>query len=45
MLPAVQALGEAEVKLARMLRANIIDLIFTEDSDAMVFGARHVARE
>jgi hypothetical protein len=41
MLPAVRALGEAEVELARMSRANI----FTEDSDAMVFGARHIARE
>ncbi|KIM72705.1 hypothetical protein PILCRDRAFT_81659, partial [Piloderma croceum F 1598] len=29
----------AEVELARMLRANIIDLVFTEDLDTMVFGA------
>jgi Holliday junction resolvase YEN1 len=40
-----QALGEAEVKLACMSRANVIDLVLTEDSDAMVFGAHRIARE
>jgi hypothetical protein len=45
MLPAVRALGEVEVELARMSRANIIDLIFTEDSDAMVFDVMLSASE
>jgi Holliday junction resolvase YEN1 len=29
--------GEAEVELVRMSRAGVIDLVFTEDSDAIVF--------
>jgi Holliday junction resolvase YEN1 len=37
-----QALGEAEVKLARMSRAGVIDLVFTKDSDAVVFGTVQV---
>ena len=40
-----QALGEAEVELACMSRANIVDLVLTEDSDAVVFGVRRIARE
>ncbi|KIM87276.1 hypothetical protein PILCRDRAFT_270457 [Piloderma croceum F 1598] len=39
------ASGEAEVELARMSRAGIFDLVLTEDSDAMLFGALRVARE
>jgi len=39
------ALGEAEVELAHMLRASIVDLLLTEDSNAMIFGTLHIARE
>jgi Holliday junction resolvase YEN1 len=40
-----QALGEAEVELARMSQAGVIDLVFTEDSDAVVFGTVQVVAE
>jgi hypothetical protein len=38
-------MGEAEVELCRMSKAGNVDLILTEDSDALLFGARKIARE
>ncbi|KAJ6497260.1 PIN domain-like protein, partial [Mycena vulgaris] len=34
--------GEAEAELAWLNRMNVIDVIFTTDSDVFVFGASHV---
>lgn len=44
LLLVIKALGEAEVELARMSKAGVIDLVLTEDSDALVFGTVQVAR-
>ncbi|KZP20481.1 PIN domain-like protein [Athelia psychrophila] len=39
------ALGEAEVELARMSQAQMLDVVLTEDSDSIVFGTAVVARK
>ncbi|GJE89174.1 Flap endonuclease GEN 1-like protein [Phanerochaete sordida] len=36
--------GEAEAELAAMNKAGVIDVVLTDDSDALVFGARAVMR-
>ncbi|KAF8955909.1 PIN domain-like protein [Flammula alnicola] len=36
--------GEAEAELAELNQQNLIDAVFTEDSDALVFGATCVIR-
>jgi 5'-3' exonuclease len=41
----MKASGEAEVELARMSRAGSVDLVLSEDSDALLFGVQQVARE
>ncbi|KAI0324840.1 PIN domain-like protein, partial [Cubamyces sp. BRFM 1775] len=40
----IEAAGEAEAEMARMNQLGVIDLVLTEDSDALVFGALTVAR-
>ncbi|KAJ8453999.1 hypothetical protein ONZ51_g13284 [Trametes cubensis] len=40
----LEAAGEAEAELAEMNKSGIIDIVLTEDSDALVFGAITVAR-
>lgn len=40
-----QAPGEAEAELAMMSYRHFIDLVVTEDSDALVFGAQRIARK
>ena len=37
-----QAPGEAEAELATLNRKSMIDVIVTEDSDALVFAGAHV---
>ena len=39
-----QAAGEAEAELARMNYLGFIDAVLTEDSDALMFGARVIIR-
>ncbi|CDO74615.1 hypothetical protein BN946_scf184325.g2 [Trametes cinnabarina] len=41
----LQAAGEAEAELAQMNKLGIIDAVLTEDSDALLFGARVVIRK
>ncbi|KAJ7106638.1 PIN domain-like protein, partial [Mycena epipterygia] len=36
--------GEAEAELAYLNKLGFIDVVITEDSDAVVFGAPHVIR-
>ena len=36
--------GEAEAELAYFNRLGLVDAVFTEDSDILVFGARYVLR-
>lgn len=40
----VQAKGEAEADLAVLSRAGKIGAVLTEDSDALLFGAKRVLR-
>ncbi|KAI0327608.1 PIN domain-like protein [Cubamyces sp. BRFM 1775] len=40
----LEAAGEAEAELAQMNKLGIIDVVLTEDSDALVFGAHTVVR-
>lgn len=44
MFITLQAPGEAEAELASMSMLGIVDVVLTEDSDAMAFGARRVIR-
>ncbi|PBK89124.1 PIN domain-like protein, partial [Armillaria gallica] len=39
-----QTPGEAEAELTSMSKAGIIDAVLSEDSDALIFGAKHVLR-
>ena len=41
----LQALGEAEVELAAMNAAGVIDAVLTNDGDILVFGALAVMRK
>lgn len=43
--PRQQAPGEAEAQLAHMNKVGLIDAVLTDDSDALVFGARTVIRK
>jgi Holliday junction resolvase YEN1 len=38
----VQAPGEAEAELAELSARGLIDVVMTNDSDALLFGATHV---
>jgi hypothetical protein len=38
----LQAPGEAEAELAQLNKLGIVDAILTDDSDALVFGAKTV---
>ncbi|KAG6819067.1 hypothetical protein H0H93_015786 [Arthromyces matolae] len=40
----IKAPGEAEAELAWMSRANILDVVLTQDSDTWVFGAKAILR-
>ncbi|KAG1863487.1 PIN domain-like protein, partial [Suillus tomentosus] len=40
----ITAAGEAEVQLALMNNAGIVDAVMTDDSDVFVFGAKTVIR-
>jgi len=37
-----QAPGEAEAELAQLSAHGLIDVVMTNDSDALLFGATHV---
>ena len=37
--------GEAEAEAAMLQRCGVVDVVFTEDVDALMFGAGRVARE
>jgi holliday junction resolvase YEN1 len=39
-----QAPGEAEAELAKLNAQGHLDAIVTDDSDALVFGAKHIIR-
>ena len=40
-----QAAGEAEAELAHMNNLGLIDAVMTDDSDALIFGARVIIRK
>ena len=39
-----QAPGEAEAELAWMNKTDIVDVVLTDDSDAIIFGAQTILR-
>lgn len=41
----IQAPGEAEAELAHLNKLGIIDAVLTDDSDALIFGAKVVMRK
>jgi Holliday junction resolvase YEN1 len=40
-----QAPGEAEAELAQLNKAGIIDIVLSDDSDVLLFGATHIMRK
>lgn len=40
-----QALGEAEAELAHLNRTGVVDIIMTDDGDALLFGAKVVIKK
>ncbi len=40
----MQARGEGEAELAALSFCKLIDLVITEDSDALIFGTRMLGR-
>jgi Holliday junction resolvase YEN1 len=43
-VPHHEAPGEAEAECARLQQEGIVDAVWTDDSDAMMFGATHLIR-
>jgi hypothetical protein len=43
-LPYLVATDEAECECAALEQAGVVSAVFTDDSDALLFGARHVVR-
>ncbi|KAI0708331.1 PIN domain-like protein [Earliella scabrosa] len=41
----IEAAGEAEAELAHMNKLGLIDAVMTDDSDALIFGARVIIRK